>query len=555
MVMMRMMQNGTSTRALWRRAGVVVVVLAAVGTVSCSNLQTRPKPSTAPESPTPATPPTTDGPITDSPVPPTEGATPGGAKLVPPPALTVAQATRLQSEAMDMVDDMMVQLAEAVDEINRADLSIEARTVAHRLKYTTAQGAVLIAMSKNPRVAMVDLMVMTTLQARLMERNIIPKYFGPEAQTMQKVFVETAVRSRKVVEREMAPEIVAAIDGLIDRWLVENPDRVYAGNVRFSQFAGARQLTAETKKSGGASNVLGLLFLDPLSGLDPTTREIERTRMFAERAMYYVQRMPTLVSWQAELLFLAMLSEPESEQLLANTQSLTDSIQTLTEETTALRAQLPEVIATEREAALGQVAQILDQQRKEAIDQAFVNLAKERSAAIEELAAQEDRLGPLVGNLHATVEAGTALSESLRQTTTTFSLLATQLGLDQSQKTDQPASGGDGEPFDIGSYTEALREAAGAAGQLTELTQSLLGATDPAVLETRLGLVDERLDRAEGTIDRLLGRALWIGLILVGAATLGGIIVVLLWSRVRRRGQITVSSARVELAGEQYDGQ
>ncbi len=476
----------------------------------------------------------------------------GGTRPEPPKALTEAEANRMQTELMDLVDDMTLQLAEAVDEIERTPQTIEARTVAHRLKYSVAHGATLIAMSKNPRVAMVDLMVMTTLQSELMTRHIAPEYFGPEADKLAGVFASTAQRSRQVVERDLSPEIMAVLDRLIERWLEEHPQRVFAGYVRLSQFARFRQMTAEPEKSGGASNVLGLLFLDPLSGLDPATREIEKARLTAERAMYYMQRMPTLVSWQAELLYLDTVNEPESQQLIRNSQTLTDSAARITQETEALRQELPEIIAREREAMMDRASQIVGQQRQEAIDQAFANLARERSATIEALAAQEQRLGPMIGDLREAVEAGTALSESLGETTATFSRLMTQMGVDQ--EGDRPESEDDGESFDINSYTQALREATTTAQELTRLTESLMDATDPAVLDSRLGLVDDRIDRVEGTMDRLLGRLLWIGLVLVGAATVGGIVVVVLWSRVRRRGQITVSSARVELAGEQYDG-
>ena len=43
------------------------------------------------------------------------------------------------------------------------------------------------------------------------------------------------------------------------------------------------------------TSIFSLLYLDPLAGLDPTAAAIEETRELGERAMYYTQRMPTLV--------------------------------------------------------------------------------------------------------------------------------------------------------------------------------------------------------------------------------------------------------------------
>ena len=44
------------------------------------------------------------------------------------------------------------------------------------------------------------------------------------------------------------------------------------------------------------SELSELVSLDPLSGLEPTTREIEQTRLFAERTLFYLQRVPLILN-------------------------------------------------------------------------------------------------------------------------------------------------------------------------------------------------------------------------------------------------------------------
>lgn len=443
--------------------------------------------------------------------------------------MTLADARRVQAEVMDFADDMTIRLAEAVDQIETVPLPIEARVVAHRIKYTVAHGATIIAAAQNPRIALVDMLVMITLQRALIERNIVPQFYGSEADRLRFIFEASERQIRGLAERSLTAEQLGEIDRLIEQWLGANPDRRYAAYVRFSEFAEARQVVTGQRGSGGRpSNVLGFLFIDPLSGLDPTTREIEQARLFAERAFFYLQRMPVLISWQAELLYIDTVSEPEVAQLVANAATISQSVETLTAEVEAIRAQLPEMIATERAAALDRIAEIIDTQRTAAIEQAFEGLRLEREALLDQIASGQDDLGVVLTDLRKAIESGTELSESLRQTARSLSELAVTLRLDQPKDPNA-------EPFRIQNYTEAMRETTRAAIELATLTESLAGATSPELLEARLALVEQRLAEAELAAERLMDRAFRLVLMLILLLVAGLIGVVVVAALLRRR--------------------
>jgi hypothetical protein len=76
---------------------------------------------------------------------------------------------------------------------------------------------------------------------------------------------------------------------------------------------------APQRANSSPTSLFGLLFLDPMASMDPTTAAIEETRNTAERAMYYTQRMPTLLNWQMELFTYELAVQPETKQLLADT--------------------------------------------------------------------------------------------------------------------------------------------------------------------------------------------------------------------------------------------
>ncbi len=446
-------------------------------------------------------------------------------------AMSLSDARQVQAQVMDFADEMTLRLAEAIDEIENKATSFEGRTIAHRLKYTVAHGATIIASAQNPRIALVDMYVMVSLQRALIERKIAPEHYGDEANRLKSIFESSEKEIRKLTENALTVEQMAEIDRLIALWLENNPDRIYASYVRFSEFSGARLVTTGQTEKGKASNVLGFLFIDPLAGLDPTTREIEQARLFAERAFFYMQRVPMLISWQAELLYIDTVGEPETRTLLANTESLTRSVEQITEEISGLREQFPEIVSSEREAILEEVSVMVNEQRQLAIEQALVGLSAEREALIEQLEAEEEKLGGVISELRQTVESTTALSDSVRSTTEQFSELATLLHLDE------PADP-DVEPTDITDFTEALRETTLAAGELIKLAESMKDATEPDILEERLVLIEQRLMSAEQSANRLIDRVFRMAIILVGALILGLVIVVVLSAWLKRRGRV-----------------
>lgn len=459
--------------------------------------------------------------------------TPAGTATAVP--LTLANARRVQSEVMDFTDDLTVRLVEAIDQIEMAAPTIEARVMAHRLKYTVAQGATIIAAAQNPRIALVDMLVMVSLQKTLLNQNIVPRFFGPESARLVQVFDELEREIRRLASGTLTPEQLAEVDAMIVRWLEANADRYFAAYVRLSDFAEARQIAAAPTGGGRPSNVLGFLFIDPLSGLDPTTRELEQTRLFAERALFYLQRAPMLISWQAELLFIDTVSEPEIRQLVANAGTVTDAVARVSAEITALREQMPALIAEERRAAMEQASAIVELERRAAIDQAFANLREERIATIEQLADEQERLGAMAAELRTTVQAGTGLSESLRTTLGGVSGLVTQLGINDPDNDDE-----DSEPFRIQDYTVALQEATRTAEELGRLTNSLIGATDPAALEARLALVDQRLLEAERSADRVIDRVFALAMRLVIVLLVGLLVVIVLGSALGAAARRTV---------------
>ena len=68
----------------------------------------------------------------------------------------------------------------------------------------------------------------------------------------------------------------------------------------------------------GTGSIFTLLHIDPFAGLDPTTVAIEQSRELAARTVAYLERAPTLMRWQAELLAFQLAAQPDPQKVLAD---------------------------------------------------------------------------------------------------------------------------------------------------------------------------------------------------------------------------------------------
>jgi hypothetical protein len=147
---------------------------------------------------------------------------------------------------------------------------------------------------------------------------------------------------------------------LIQDWRQKNPHQRYVGAVRFREFATALG-RMPTQGTAAPTSIFSLLYLDPLAGLDPTAAAIQETHQLGERAMYYTQRMPMLLSWQTEVLAYQLAAQPESVQVLSNADQLASSAEMFAR----TAQQLPQLINDQRQAA---IQQLLDGLRSQQTD-------------------------------------------------------------------------------------------------------------------------------------------------------------------------------------------
>jgi ABC-type transporter Mla subunit MlaD len=226
--------------------------------------------------------------------------------------------------------------------------------------------------------------------------------------------------------------------------------------------------------------VFNLLAIDPLAGLDPATRELADTRLFAERGLFLARHMPTLIRWQTELLIINAAEVPQLEKLLADAARLSESADRFSR--TAQR--LPGFISSERQ------------------------------AIVHALDTQQPALNGLAAQIEKTLAAGSQMSNASTATLKTFQEVVRQL---QAGPPD-PNS----EPFRIDNYTAAARQIGDSAQNLTRLLHTFNRTLSPDNLDALSNRLDAMLrqTRASGRelVDYTFRQTLFLGLLLIASA-------------------------------------
>ena len=377
---------------------------------------------------------------------------------------------------MRFADEYAGRLLEPMRKFQRSTVSPGERLAAQNWLVQQTTTAYTNATGQNAITNALDMVVLSTMSRMALEDGTIEEAFGDRVHTLREVYAILEPESWELLEGVVTPEQIKAVHAALDDWRAQNPHVHSVSYVHFRDFVSSPE-AAKSRDLTGGSGLLSLLGLDPLSSLDPTVQEIARTRQSVERAMYFLQRSPQLLDMQIERVTYQLAVMPESQGLLADL----DRTSRAAESVGKLADKLPEVVAHEREAAIRQL--------------------------MGELDSQQAQMRELLTDMRATLQAGTAASDSVNQTTRALDAFIS--GFRKPPDPNRPP----GKPFDITEYTATAHELAAASTQLQGLLAQL-NASGPGVAR----LTDSAATQLNGVVDRAYRRLVELILILVAAS-------------------------------------
>ncbi len=283
-------------------------------------------------------------------------------------ASAAGDAEELQSVVMMMSDDWNTALGESMFTVqSQPQTDLPARIAALTFLRNGMSSSLDIAVGPNPRVAMLDLLVLSALQEWAMGKNW-PK-FGMPREAIDGVLQRLAATRHVMVEKAgqyLTPAQLADLQRLIDAWIAANPDQVLVSFVRFSDFVSDRKRMPQADRdlAGGLLREVG-----------EVTMAVDDARVLGERAMWYASRYPFVLGQQAELTSYKMTSAIARE------------------------------IAAQREAFFDRVAQ-------------------ERAAVIHELDEHRASVTPVIAEARETIHAARELSAEVTRLVAALDALA-----------------------------------------------------------------------------------------------------------------------------------
>jgi hypothetical protein len=335
-------------------------------------------------------------------------------------SITAVKITQARAEAMSTADTYATIVAQAADELRQHTKRDDVVEWALQQRIATATACFTNATAPNGFVGLLDMLVYATLKREATEKYWIPTLLHDEGAP----FIEALRRGEKSVWDSGAKVLSEAqlqeLRGVIRQWQEENPTQYYASHIRFTDFANSMRVSSAASQLKMPTSVFGLLYVDPLAGLDPVAKELQEYRGLTERLVFMINRMPMLLSWQVELASRHITSGPEIEKFVNDTSRFADSTGRFADATTRFAdavVKFPQHLTSERTAAIEQLNVATTQQVKSALDQTFVGITEQRQAMVRDVEAQESRLRAIVGDVRGVVERADEAGKSLNTAT------------------------------------------------------------------------------------------------------------------------------------------
>jgi hypothetical protein len=379
---------------------------------------------------------------------------------------------------MRLVDSYIAVVTEVSQEMELTLASPQERHLLHSLKYNATRAAFDIAVSPRPEEALLDLLVLVSLQRSAVERYWNPEVFRERGDVLltKLVWMEDACWRKSA--RALTPQQQQDLRALIESTVANNPEIHNVAQIRFSDFYHLQDESSSARATG------------LLSEVDDAARAVDEAVLLGERALWYSSRMPILLGYQVEKTLYDMLSQPDVRELLADSNQYADA----SDRIAAALEDLPEMIKREREAT---------------VDHFMGRVAGERAAFLDEFDDRGEKLDSTLRELRLTVEAGTALADSLD---TTFGSVDRVLA-----RFDETGDDSDREPLRMQDLRDVAAEARAAADQLTTMLDATQGVLASPAWNDRLSGFDSAMTRVEQDGNQWINLAFRRGLLLVGA--------------------------------------
>ena len=328
-------------------------------------------------------------------------------------------AAELQSALMSFADSWASQIDEASHNFAQQARSPEALYHAEQFRFYSLAAAFDIAAGAYPGPALLDMVVLVTLNRLVWEEHWQPKVYGRPAEVIVRMLKNQEAEIWALAAKVMTPEQRQELRDLIRQWRKKYPDKVGVSFIRFSNFGelGRKPYLEQARKSGGL-----------LAPVKEAVKAADEIRSLADRTIYLLFRMQELLSSRALLTVQELLTTPEVAQLLADISGFRDVSERyaelfeelpaqLSEQTRATIDQVTVQVTRQSDLLINRLMQQVNTVRQAAVDQVLQGIASERQAALAQLSREvaAERAATLAQALQGVTRERQALVRDITQ--------------------------------------------------------------------------------------------------------------------------------------------
>ena len=395
----------------------------------------------------------------------------------------------MQSFVMNMADDNVAELGESIYLLTRSGhLDSRGRWLAQSFLRNGVAASLDIAVGPNPSVSVLDLLVLSSLQAWSFEQHWIPAGIGEAGYPALERLKATEKDAWHTAKEVLTDEQLRTLRSLIDAWIAENPERTVIALVRFNEFSDERRVSSLALR-GKASGLL--------REVSEASTAVDEARLLGERLFWFAGRYPYVLGEQAELTAYRLIDQPEGLQLVETMKSAKELSEVFTERLETMQSDLEQ----QQDSFFSR----LSAERQAAIDHLFEKLVQERTQLLDEISAREAELLGMMSELRQTIVASGALADDLTGTVNAIDRVLSHF--------DQEP-GGQEEPLRMLDIRDAAIETGRAAERLTAMLER-----SNQILESESW--QQAMTSVTGPADDLVDQIFWRGLVLIGVLILG----------------------------------
>ncbi|MFL5813590.1 MAG: hypothetical protein ACJ763_08435 [Bdellovibrionia bacterium] len=163
--------------------------------------------------------------------------------------------------------------------------------------YTNSLG---IALGPSPESNLLDMVSFIELSRDVYDRYWLPRLFGHEGEALSQAFKDSVEQIWVIASKVLSPSQKQTLQNVISEWREKHPNQIDVETIRLSAYS-----TEAGAKAAGLSTDVGGLF----SSVQQSTQSVDSARLFAERALYYAQRIPFLLRYNSKLATHEILKE------------------------------------------------------------------------------------------------------------------------------------------------------------------------------------------------------------------------------------------------------